>query len=372
MKFFKLSPQKEIYLLSFFQDQPVWELYSQSGIQKINRPVTKTKTPVLAVIPDRFFFFYIPQGIKGKNRRHSRDAARLQLGHMFPAPATDEEVGVLDTGHEILGFFRRADLGRFLEKHKNELALAGTVTTTFLLGRALMSADNTLSWYTQNPGDPLVLVREDGLDYFSGDVQELESRLGNTDPEQKPVCMGYTDLVSKLTDMVIPWNRFRLSLPELEARQGQTKFLSRAAALVLAAGLLFCAGEIFKLASARSYKNNWENSLESLYLSALGPDYGSDPYGLLLYRAGQVKNEDQTGVDFISLLGILSDSAPDSLIVENLSLGIDSGIIRANIESYDEMENFMNQLRTNDRYTFTLDQADSADNRVNLTIRVNY
>ncbi len=372
MRIFKLSPQKKIYLLSFFRDEPVWELYSQDGREKVDRPVKNPGIPILAIIPDRFFFFYIPRAIQGKNLRHSREAARLQLGHLFPSPGPGEDMGVLNTGNEILGFFQKADFGHFLEKYKDQLAMAGSVTTPFLLGRALMHAENISSWYTRNPGDPVVLVRKDRLDYFSGDDRELEKRLGNHKSDEKPVLLEFRDLVSRLTNMVIPWSRFRLSLPEIEVRRGETRFLAGVAAVILVAGLLFCFGEIFKLFSARSYKNDWEKALESLYASALGPDFGSDPYGLLLYRASQSRSEDQNGLDILSLLGILSGSAPDSLVVESLSLGIDSGVIRAFVGSYDEMENFINQLRRNNKYTFTLDQADSADGRVNLTIRVAY
>jgi len=369
---FKFTPQKNFYLLSFFRDKPSWELFSRNGSQKVDRPVRNSGIPVLAVIPDRYFFFYIPRGLQGKNRRYSREATSLQLSHLFPSPGQGENLGVLDTGNEILGFFRRADFGHFLEQNKDDLAMAGTVTTSFLLGRALMAAENTSSWYICNPGDPLILVREDRLDYFCGDDQELKTRLGGGDSEQNPLCTGYAELVSRLLYAAVPWNRFRFSIPELEAEHGETKFLTRTAAVILLAGLLFCAGEILKLASARSHKNTWENALDSLYSSALGPDYGSDPYGLLLYRASLTRNKERSGPDFADLLRTLSSAAPDSLVVESLSMGIDSGLIRAYIGSYDEMENFINRLKDNDGYSFTLDQADSADGSVNLILRVNY
>ncbi len=372
MKFFNPTGPGELFIAGFFQDEPAWQCCSREGCRAADTPPPHSKIPTLAMIPDRFFFFHLPQGIGGKNRRLSRQATRLQMTHLFPAPGPGESVEVLDTGREVMGFFRSADLAPFLEKHRNILATARAVTTPFLLARAVMASEGVPSWFLHNPGDPVVLARDGRLDYFFGNEEEAANRISQDDTKAGPVRIEPTDLLSKLPGGAIPWSRFRLSLPELETERGEAGKLAKLVMVLLAAGFLFCAGEMFKLTSARSQKVSWENALGELYSKALGPDHGSDPYGLLLYRASQARGGDKRGLDVVRLLGVLSESAPESLSVESLNLGMDSGIIRASVENYDQMESFMDKLKNSGPYGFTLDRAESSGGRVTLTLRVTY
>lgn len=372
MRLFSISAPKRFYLVRFEQDRTVWELCSRWGREETEPPGKKTRLPVVAVIPDRFFFFYKPRNLKGKGRKNLRTGAELQLRHLFPAPGPGEDVGVLDTGDEILGYFRGSGLGDFLEKHRESLNLASTLTTPFLLARAVMSSRDYQAWTLHYPGDPRVLCVRDHLEYFYGDENELGQRLEGYGLEAEPEHVGFQDLIHDLSQGEVPWSRFRLTLPELEEERGETTLLFRAAAAVLVIGLLFCGGEFIRYQSLEAQRTQWEEALDSLYTQALGPDYGPDPYGMLMYRADQADSRDERGLDFVDFMGRISQAAPEGLRVENLALRRDSGTIQASIQDYDQMESFLDNLEASDNYDFTLDQADSSGERVRMNLRVSF
>ncbi len=372
LKLFNLSAPRDFYLLCFRQDRPVWELCTDDGKKEIEPPGKRPRLPVLAVIPDRFFFFYQPRGLQGKSRKHLRSGAELQIRHLFPAPAPGEDVGVMDTGTDILGYFRNAGLEEFLEKQRENLALANTITTPFLLGRAVMFSRETHAWTLHYPGESRILSIHGQLEYFFGDEEELQQRAGIHGLEEEPEHVQLDDLIQDLRLGNVPWNRFRLALPELEEERGETSVLFRAAAAVLFIGLLFCGGEFVRYQSLESQRSQWANALGSLYAEALGPDYGPDPYGMLMYRADQAGSRDERGLDFVDFLGRLSRAAPEDLQVQSISLRADSGTVQATIRDYDQMERFLESLEASENYDFTLDQADSSGERVRMTLRVRY
>jgi len=372
LKLFNLSAPRDFYLLSFRQDRPVWELCTDDGRNETEPPGKRPGLPVLAVIPDRFFFFYQPRGLQGKSRKHLRAGAEMQIRHLFPAPGPGEDVGVMDTGTDVLAYFRGAGLEEFLEKNRENLVLANTITTPFLLGRALMFSRKIPAWTMHYPGDFIILSVNGYLEYFFGDEEELKQRIRNHGLDQEPETVRMEDLVQDLRLGNVPWSRFRLTLAEMEEEGGQTRLLFRAAVGVLVVGLLFCGGELVRYKHLDSQRTQWEYALDSLYIEALGQDYGPDPYGMLLYRAELAGSRGEQGPDFVNFLGILSRAATGDLRIENLALRADSGTVQATIRDYDQMEKFLANLENSEHYDFTLDQADSSGGLVRMILRVSY
>ncbi len=368
MKFFSFSSPKEYYVLNFSGTAQVWQLWSAQGSKTVEMPPVKPRLPVLAVIPDRYFFYFMPGNLPAKNRKSMTRAVRLQMEHLFPAPHQKESIEIMDTGTHILGIFHGPELDAFLSEHADELAMAGSVTTPFLLSLAVMSHNGITNWRLHNPGDPTILVSGKKLDFFSGDEQELRQRISfhESGSESRVVNTGH--LLDNLCTSTVSWNRLRLALPQLESERGQVSSLLKAAVALLIIGLIFCMGDFFKLRNAVKEKHHWEQQLDELYASALGQNYGPDPYGLLLYHADQSSERSVQGLDFIDLMGRLSQAAPESLVIEAVALGMNSGTLRGSLDNYDKMEVFLNNLKAGSGYTFTLDQADSVEGRVNLVL----
>ncbi|WP_291321883.1 hypothetical protein [Desulfonatronospira sp.] len=372
MSLFKRGSPREFYLARPEQGRVEWYFCTPEEVQEIEEPPASSRYPLLVMLPDRFFFFHIPEDLQGKKRKVMHAAAELQLRHLFPAPSGGESMEVLDTGIDVLGCFRSGELDAFVQQHKPLLLRASAVTTAFLGGRAATVNTNTHFWTMHNPGDPRMLVMDNRLEYFFGDEQELEQRVRDSGLSTSPALLTVQDVIQSVAANAVPWNSFKLQLSQISEVQSGSKLVLKAAAVLFLAGMLFCGGEIYKLRSLEMERAQWQTALEEVYTGALGPDYGSDPYGLLLYRAEQSRNTHRLGVDFMEFLGRLSRAAPESLLVHGFSLGIDSGRVQASLDNYEQMERFLENLNDAEGYSFTLDQAESAGDRVEITLRVRY
>jgi hypothetical protein len=369
MKFFGPRKEKTFYLLRFEKDEPVWDLIAHNQLQRVDPPPAQTKLPILAVIPDRYFFFYLPRQIHNTQRKNMHQAAELQLKHLFPPSNADEDRQLLDTGQEILGVFSGSKVQSFVHKNSELLTRASIVTTPFLIARALASPSDSITWSMHNSEDPFLLCTVDTLHYLSDEVQEVDYRL-QTIHSSRPEHLDFEDLVLQLATRSIPWSRLRIPLPELGSKTNHVRSMFKAAAALLLIGLIFCAGEALKLRSAVQYKDQWLQSLDALYIQALGPDYGNDPYGLLLYQAQEAQGQDSNRLDFLDFLGRMSKVAPNSLEILDMSLNTDTGTIQAVVNSFEQMETFVRELQALDSYAFTLDQADSNEQGVQFTLQV--
>lgn len=369
MKLFGPRKAKAFYLLRFEQDEPVWALVADNQLQRVEPPAAQTRLPILAVIPDRYFFFYLPRQIHNTRRKNMQQAVRLQIKHLFPPSEAEDNCQLVDTGQEILGVFSGPKLQPFVHKHSELLIRASIVTTPLLTARAVTAGSEIVTWSMHNPEDPFLLCTADTLHYIADEIQELDYRL-QTLHSSRPVHLDLEDLVLQLATRSIPWSRLRIPLPELETGINQVPSIFKAAAALLLIGLVFCAGEALKLNSAVQYKDKWIHNLDTLYTQALGPDYGPDPYGLLLYQAQEARDQNSHGLDFLEFLGRVSKAAPNSLEIKDISLNKNSGTVQAVVNSFEQMETFVRKLQDFDSYTFTLDQADSNEQGVQFTLQI--
>ncbi|MDZ7762787.1 MAG: hypothetical protein U5L00_21370 [Desulfovermiculus sp.] len=370
MRLFPFSQPKKFYLLRFEQDQPIWELSAGNEFVPIEFPPPKNGLPILAVIPDRYFFFYLPGKQQGTRRKNLHQAVQLQIKHLFPPPGPGEETQVLDTGQDVLAAFYGPKLQSFVHRHRDLLTQANIVTTPFLMARALMYKVPTPSWSMHNPGDPILLLTNNTVHSIFGNEQELERRMKTLHCDPPPVHLKLPELLLDLSHASIPWNRFRIQLPDVNNGPKHPRIFFNAAIALLIVGFLFCCGELLNMRSAQRDKKQWEQTLDTLYTQTLGPEYGSDPYGLLLYRAEQFRDQENQGLDVLDFLGRLSQAAPQGLRIHGLSLGIDSGTVQASLDSYEFMDKFIQDLQSIQAYDFSLHQADSTEDRVQITLRV--
>ncbi len=356
-----LIGQRKFLCLNFSGDTPRWHLCTSQGMTHAD-PSSQGGLPVLALLPDRFFFCHLPAELQGKNRRRLRQAEELRLRHIFPDPEPAQQTMILDTGRHILGCISSSELSTYIRDNLNLLTRCRAVTTPLILSLALQDIHGLSSWTLNNPGDSWIHVQQTGLEYLQFPGQQSNSAPG-PDQSQAPE-LSLDKLLQCLSSRSGSWRSFNLPLQELEKGRQKSFFILKAAGVLLLSGLLFCAGDLFRLYRTGQTAENWQKRLESLYTRALGPDYGPDPYGLLLYQADQGPGRQTTGIDPLDLLAVLSRSAPESMQVRSLSLNLDSGTVTAGFESYQDMEKMLQQLSRAPKYNFTLEQADSRDNLV--------
>lgn len=360
---------REFYAITFENQESLVHHWKEGAGIRVEASQLKRRLPILIIIPDHYFFFHFMPHLQGSKRKALRQAAQLQIGNLFPEPRTDERPVIIDTGKYILGCYPSLELNSLLKKHSHYFANAHGITTGLLLALEMLPLDSDTSWLLSTPGQPVTLINHNTLQYFSGDQREIDQRVNMLSHEYRLEKTTLNDLISQLSVSGRPWTGLQLSLPHFEKDNNLTGTVLKAALIILTTGLLFCAGQFFQLRAVQTEQKAWEQELQSLYVRALGPDHGSDPYGLLLFRANQTQNKSQ-GVNFIQLLGLISQHAPQGMNIENISMSTDTATITVYMDNYQQMEKLLEDLADSSVYRFTLDQADSVEGRINAVMSV--
>lgn len=359
------------YVVRFVKDLPVWEVFEGNDLHPAEAPRSGRSLPVLALLPDRFFFFFLPDSAQHQGGARQRlAAARLQMEHMFPA-SQEGRAGVLAAGGGgCLGYCWHPELARFVQQHKEILGRANAVTTAFFLAWNVADASQVTEWTWNSPDSGThALVSARGLDYFQGSDHEFQDRLrrhASTANKQWTL----SELLSAAP--LVGWSRLRLPLPSVNGKGVQAGRLVRLGLILAVLTVLFSLGQGLRLAEQKRQAAFWEQATEDLYGQVLTLPLGPDPYGRLMFRLSQLKTPAMEGLDVVELLGLLSDAAPPGFRLESLSLGPNSGIIRARMDDYDQLETLLKALEQQDRFGFSLDQASSAEREVLVTLRATY
>lgn len=337
--------------------------------------------PILALIPDHLFFFHQPESDHHSGSLRQRTAAaRLELEQVFPAqPSESGPEIVLDAGRShLLGCLPHPELTEFARRHQDVLTRANAVTTPSFLAWNAGHRRGIENWVWSNPDDGTTAAMLHGqVTFFPGTGAELETRIaeasgtGSTgQPFKIDTLWSLPGLLQAAPD--IGWSQLRLPVP---AATGEGADLGRLVRWCIAAallGILLCTGQALRLTARQAQVEQWEQATNRLYAEVLTPPLGDDPFGRLLFRHGQLQGPAQSGPDALAMLGLLSASAPSDFHVETFSLGPNSGIIRARLADYEQLETLLKALEGQDRLRFDLDQASSADDAVLATLRVSY
>lgn len=361
------------HVVRFVNDVPVWEIFDGERLQPSQEPRASRTLPVLVLLPDHFFFFFLPDAVQlqGAARRRLA-AARLQMDHMFPASSNGhDDSGVLAVGSDqCLGYYRHPTAISFAERHKRILGRANAVTTPFFLAWNAASANGVHEWAWHSPWEATrALASGHGLDYFQGDDREWTLRLAR----HAGSAVKQWSLPELLAAAPrVGWSKLRLPMPALNGEGADQRRLFRLGAAVAALAVLFWLGQGLRLADQKRQVAHWEQATTEMYVQLLTPPLGPDPYGRLLFRLNQLRTPVAEGLDALELLGLLSSAAPAGFRVESLALGANAGTIRAKLGDYEQLEALLKALEGHPRFDFSLDQATSADNEILVTLRVGY
>lgn len=335
-------------------------------------PPDKSGAIIIALLPDRFFFYALPRNIQARNESALAAAAKLQMQLSFPALAPEWGSGLLRPGKgRVLEFMSRPGLAAFFERHKADLSRAHSITTAFILTWHAARENGMASWSWEGAEGEQALAWEDQLYYFQGGPGEMEGRVAALlPPGEQPSRIGLGEALGDLRQRGQKWAPLRL--PVNIGREGDVDVrpLLRVAAVFTLIALLFILGQAARLKAWKDKAQSWRDQANALYTLVLGQDLGSDPHGRLLFTLDQLNSGGTQGFDVFECLNTLSRVAPDSLTVDGLSLSGEAGTISGTVKAYDELDKFMAGLKSQTRFQFTLDQATNTDKGVKFNLRV--
>ncbi len=367
--------KKIVYILSFKGNEHQWMMFDGKELTESEGPAEKNRHPVVALLPDPLFFFFKPRGVI--KSRHAKSATTMQMNYSFPVQ--EEEFKVLrPSGDAVLGYTGHDLLDRFLERHREVLSKATVLTTVFAVCWRAAVAEGLSVWSWKGQG-MRILACGDELTYFRGSDEEFKSRFKRLGLDGDPEDMDFTKACDVFSKKKVRWARLNL-LNGLRSGGGSDKSVTIdykpfaiAVILVTLIGMLFIGGQCHRWQQSQKQANEWRGKLKDVYVSALGPNPGSDPYGKILYKLDQLKSGgDNGGVDVLGLLAVLSESAPVGIEIEGFSLGADSGNIRGKVSSYEEVDAIMEKLAANSQFNFVLEQANNIEGGISISLRAEY
>ncbi|NDV27134.1 hypothetical protein [Desulfovibrio sp. JC010] len=367
--------KKLVYILSFKGNEHRWMMFDGKSFTESEGPAEKNRYPVVALLPDPLFFFFKPRGaIKS---RHAKSATMMQMNYSFPMQ--DEEFKVLrPSGGAVLGYSVHDLLDRFLDRHREVLTKATVLTSEFAVCWRAAVAEGLSVWSWKGQG-MRILACGDELTYFRGSEDEFKSRFERLGLDGDPEELELKKACAVLHKKKVRWSRLNL-LNGIRSGSGSDKSVTIdykpyavAAVLVSLIGMLFIAGQYHRFQQSSLQAKEWRNKLKQVYVSALGPNPGSDPYGKILYKLDQLKSGgDGGGIDVLGLLAVLSESAPVGIEIDGFSLGTDSGNIRGKVSSYEELDAMMEKLAANSQFNFVLEQANNIEGGISISLRAEY
>ncbi|WP_419786220.1 hypothetical protein [Pseudodesulfovibrio sp.] len=145
---------------------------------------------------------------------------------------------------------------------------------------------------------------------------------------------------------------------QFDSAKASRRFISNLIWVVVIC-VLFLGGEGVRYYYSRSQLDDIRTQTKKLYVSALGPDIGTEPFGRLQFEHGKLAATLRIGLDPLRVLAALSRPAGANLRVEGLSVtGMRAhvrGFFGPNTSRFDE---YMRQLTDDDHFIFRLENRE--------------
>ncbi|MBI9112661.1 hypothetical protein [Maridesulfovibrio ferrireducens] len=365
---------KHIYILSFTGQEHQWMLFDGTKLSESEEPGPKNKYPVVALLPDPLFFFFKPSGVN--KSRHAKSATLMQMNYSFPEQNGGFKV-LRPSGGAVLGYTSHDLLSRFTDQHREVLSKATVLTSEFAVCWRAAVADGLSVWSWKGQSGMRLLASGDALTYFRGGDEEFHNRFDRLKLDGKPEEIELEKACKVLAEKKIRWARLNLysdgSSKEDKSAVIDFKPFIIAAVLTSLIGILFIVGQYHRWQLSQVAAKEWRGKLQEVYVSALGPAPGSDPYGKILFKLDQLKSGGgNKGVDVIGLLALMSDSSPVGIEIESINLGADSGNIRGKVSTYEELDGMMEKLTASGQFNFVLEQANNVESGISFSLRAEY
>jgi hypothetical protein len=362
---------KRFHVLHFPVGAPEWLRFEGGTCTPIETPGETSGLPVVVVIPDRYFFYHLPPGLTVRGERRQKAAVALRLGQVFPAPGPEQEWGVLPSGPAGMpGFYTHPELAGFWEQHRDVLAQASLVTTTFALAWCWSQAKALEEWTLpgSNGEAPLALFHQGEL-HVLHDAASLARDLAAAGQDPPPF-VDWREVLAHSGDPGLAWSRLRIPLRGFASvRINLRPFVYAAVSLTLAALLLYTipARSLFTYAQAAKA---WEQARHDLYAKGLGAEPGRDPFGQLVAKLERLKGRQGGSLDLLEFLAGLSANAPTTLEVETVNITPAAGTVSGKVGTYEALEAYLKSLPKDGPFAYTLEQATNMPGGVSFSLKV--
>lgn len=371
-----MAVKKMVYIITFKGQEPVWKVFDGNSFSECEEPAVKDRNHIVALLPDPLFFFFKPKGVD--KSRHAKSVTLMQMSYSFPGEGEDMFKVLKPAGNAVLGYAAHDFLPLFMEKHREVLSRATVVTTSFVVCWRAALAEGLSVWSWSGQGGMKGLYAMEDMWYFKGSDKDLQKRFESLELDGETEKMDLEKACTIFSEKKIRWAKLGLVTTGNgkadKAADLDFKPFITSAILVTIIGFFFVFGQYHSWQVKHDEAQQWRKKLRQLYVSALGPSPGGDPYGTILYKLDQLKNGGGTGhgVDVLGLLATLSESSPTGMVIDSVNLGQDSGNIRGLVSTYDDLDKMMEKLASNGRFKFVLEQADNVDKGISFSLRAEY
>ena len=148
------------------------------------------------------------------------------------------------------------------------------------------------------------------------------------------------------------------------------RFIRNLVWVVILCGL-FLAGQGLRYHYNRAQLGRIQEETDKLYVSVLGEDIGSSPFGRLQFEHGKLSATLRIGLDPLSVLAALSRPADENLRLEGVSVdgmrGRVHGFYGPNTEGFDR---YMEALSDDDHFLFSLAKREDVFGGITFSLSV--
>lgn len=136
-------------------------------------------------------------------------------------------------------------------------------------------------------------------------------------------------------------------------------------------GGLMVGGQSVRLWHLLGQSDRINNALRDQYVSVLGEDIGTEPFGRLQFEAGKLQVERKIGLDPLRVMAALSRNDTIGLRIYDITLSGLSGYVRGEMApDRSALNAFLERLSEDDAYAFTLTDSVQAEGAVRFTLEV--
>lgn len=155
-----------------------------------------------------------------------------------------------------------------------------------------------------------------------------------------------------------------------QSASASKRFIRNLVWVVIICGL-FLTGQGLRYYFNHEQLNLIRSETDKLYMSVLGDDIGTSPFGRLQFEHGKLAATLRIGLDPVAVLAALSRPAVESLRLEGLSLTGKRGRVRGffgpNVDKFDK---YINDLSDDDHYVFSLDKREDVFGGITFSLIV--
>ena len=155
-----------------------------------------------------------------------------------------------------------------------------------------------------------------------------------------------------------------------DSGKASRRFISNAVWMAVICSLLLL-GQGLRYHFVRAQLDEIRAETDKLYVSVLGRDIGTQPFGRLQFEHGKLTAKLRIGLDPLSVLAALSRPAGENLRLEELSLegkrGTVHGFFGPNTARFDE---YMNKLSDDEQYLFSLQRREDVFGGITFSLIV--